>query len=76
MQVCIFIRKGFSKIGLEEQRGQKGSMSCKGAMRSQSETYSRYSWLDDEKQKKVLGVFNGSFFSNVVRGVIAFYKSV
>ena len=33
------------------------------------ETYTRYSGVDDEKQKKkVLGVFNGSFLSNLVGG--------
>ena len=33
------------------------------------ETYTRYSGVDDEKQKKkVLKIFNGSYLSNLVVG--------
>ena len=38
------------------------------------ETYTRYSGVVDEDQKKVLGASNGSFLSNLVKGAIAFFN--
>ena len=49
----------------------KGSMSSKedtGATRSCFETYTRYSRVADEDQKKFLGVYSASFQSNLVAG--------
>ena len=43
-------------------------MSSKEAMSSKFETYTRYSEVEDEEQKKFLGIFNGSFLRNLVGG--------
>ena len=45
---------------------QKFKEQKRGAMRSKFETYTRYSGIDDEGQKMVSGVFNGSFVRNPV----------
>ena len=37
-------------------------------------TYTRYSGVDDDEQKKVLGVFNGSFLSNLIEGSHRFFN--
>ena len=36
------------------------------------ETYTRYSWVAEKEQKKVLGVFSGSFWAALLKGAIAF----
>ena len=41
--------------GYEQLRGHRGTR------RSKIETYTRYSRVNDEEQKKVLGFFNGNF---------------
>ena len=46
-------------------------------MRSYFETYTRYSGVVDEEQKKeknVLGAFNGNFSSNLVEGGHSFFN--
>ena len=39
----------------------KGPLATKGAMRPLFETYTKHVGVNDEGQKKVSGIFNGSF---------------
>lgn len=43
-------------------------MTSKEAIWSQFQTYSSYYEIDEEEQKKVLGLFNGSFLRNPIVG--------
>ena len=48
-------------------------MRCEGAIRPEIETYTKYSWVDSEKQiKKVLGVFIIILLRNLFEGAIVF----
>ena len=40
------------------------------------EIYTRYSWVADKEQKKVLGVLNGSFLSSLLEGGIVILISL
>ena len=44
-----------------------------GAMRSSIKTYTKYTLVADNEQKKVLAAFNDKFLSSCVGGVLAFF---
>ena len=60
---------------IEKFRKVQGTQAVIGeATRPKHETYNRCSRVDDEEQKKVLSVFNGSFLRNFVGGDHIFFN--